>query len=133
MLGGGNPVGSNPAGTGAGLNYIGNHAYAYSGAVDANNVETTALQFDTGNEYIVAEFNLSSSQVTGDDFRFRIEMNGEDIMVTTITGPYDISEHMNQPLKLVIPANTKVRVTFTNVSTTNAREWFATMSGRVYN
>jgi len=133
MLGGGNPVGSNPAGTGAGLNYIGNHAYAYSGSVDANNVETTALQFDTGNEYILAEFNLCSSQTTGDDFKFRIEMNGEDIMVTTITGPYDISEHMNQPLKLVIPANTKVRVTFTNVSTTNAREWFATMSGRVYN
>jgi len=133
MLGGGNPVGSNPAGTGAGLNYIGNHAYAYSGSVDANNVETTALQFDTGNEYILAEFNLCSSQTTGDDFKFRIEMNGEDIMVTTITGPYDISEHMNQPLKLVIPANTKVRVTFTNVSTTSAREWFATMSGRVYN
>jgi len=133
MLGGGNPVGSNPAGTGAGLNYIGNHAYAYSGSVNANNVETTALQFDTGNEYILAEFNLCSSQTTGDDFKFRIEMNGEDIMVTTITGPYDISEHMNQPLKLVIPANTKVRVTFTNVSTTNAREWFATMSGRVYN
>jgi len=133
MLGGGNPVGSNPAGTGAGLNYIGNHAYAYSGSVDANNVETTALQFDTGNEYILAEFNLCSSQTTGDDFKFRIEMNGEDIMVTTITGPYDISEHMNQPLKLVIPANTKVRVTFTNVSTASAREWFATMSGRVYN
>jgi len=133
MLGGGNPVGSNPAGTGAGLNYIGNHAYAYSGSVDANNVETTALQFDTGNEYILAEFNLCSSQTTGDDFKFRIEMNGEDIMVTTITGPYDISEHMNQPLKLVIPANTKVRVTFTNVSTSSAREWFATMSGRVYN
>ena len=48
MLGGGNPVGGqNPAGIGSSLNYIGKHAYLYTGAVNINNVETNLAEFDT--------------------------------------------------------------------------------------
>ena len=45
MLGGGNPVsGANPSGTGTILNYIGSHAYAYSGDVSVDGNATTMLK-----------------------------------------------------------------------------------------
>ena len=39
---------SNPVGTSKGLNYIGNHAYGYSGEVTVNDNETTLLDFTLG-------------------------------------------------------------------------------------
>ena len=133
MLGGGNPVGTNPAGTGTGINYIGKHAYAYSGTVDVDQNETTMLKFATGNEYIVAEFNLSSDNAAGDDFDFRIKMNGEDIVFSQLTAPYDVSEHMMNPLKLIIAPSTNVVITLQNVTQSATKQWNATMVGRVYN
>ena len=55
--GGGGPISSsNPAGTGTGINYIGNHAYAYSGVFSASTTESNMLKFSTGNAYIMSEF-----------------------------------------------------------------------------
>ena len=62
LVGGGgapNVAGSNPTGTGTGLNYIGDHAYAYSGEVDNNGSSaTTALKFTTGNEYVLGQMHF---------------------------------------------------------------------------
>ena len=53
--GAGNIAGGNPAGTGTSLNYIGNHAYAYSGNFSSTGTDdTTYLEFDLAlNQYIV--------------------------------------------------------------------------------
>ena len=62
MLGGGNPVvgGSNPSGTGSSINYIGEHAYAYSGEITSGSGTTkTLLNFITAsNSYIVGTIHL---------------------------------------------------------------------------
>ena len=72
MLGGGNPVsGSNPAGTGSSLNYIGKHAYGYSGVIAVNNVEKTLLQFSTGNLYIVAKVQFNTGGSANKDFLYK--------------------------------------------------------------
>ena len=57
LVGGGgapNVTGSGgTAGTGTGLNYLGNHAYANAGTADVSTSSTTRLNFSTGSEYIV--------------------------------------------------------------------------------
>jgi hypothetical protein len=133
MLGGGNPVGgTNPAGTGSTINYIGDHAYAYSGSVDCDNNKTTMLKFATGSQYIVAEFNLSSNTSSGDDFNFLIEINGEGIVSSRIIAPNDISEHMLNPLKLIITPNSTIQVSLQNATQAATVQWNVTMVGRVY-
>ena len=63
LVGGGgapNVAGSNPAGTGTGLNYVGDHAYVSSGLIDSGTTtETTMVEFTTASEsYIVGYFHL---------------------------------------------------------------------------
>ena len=62
ISGAGNPVGgSNPAGTGTGLNYIGNHAYGYSGIVNSASQDenVTLMSFTTGSHYVVCEVQFA--------------------------------------------------------------------------
>ena len=49
------PVSASIASTGKGIRYIGDHAYAYSGAVALDNTtdENTYLEFTSGSGYIV--------------------------------------------------------------------------------
>ena len=84
MLGGGNPVGgSNPVGTSSILNYIGNHAYNYSGTFSSSQTTQTMMEFSTfDNTYIVGEFVLMgglkyASDANGRVSVFRVSVNGE--------------------------------------------------------
>ena len=68
MLGGGNPVsGANPSGTGTILNYIGSHAYAYSGDVSVDGNATTMLKMQTQNSYAVGTIQVGSTESGNDD------------------------------------------------------------------
>ena len=57
---------SNPAGVGKGLNYIGNHAYAQSGAVATATSFSEQLNFDTSSAYIDAIVDLMGAIVEAD-------------------------------------------------------------------
>ena len=94
----------NPTGTGAGLNYIGNHAYAFSGFSSFDNNATTLLQFSTGNEYI--QFDL-----------------------TATSGPNQVG---TLPHDIIIPPYTNVKVTVTNVSNSSTGTAGVILAGRVY-
>ena len=59
--GAGNVAGSNPAGVGTSINYIGNHAYAYAGALSASTSAETRLNFTTGALYIVGRITCNGS------------------------------------------------------------------------
>jgi hypothetical protein len=89
MLSGGNPVsGGNPAGVGT-LNFIGKHAYAYSGPVldsASASANTTVLEFSMpNNTYVVATIDWISS-LSGNSARYiNILQNGESIF----DGRYD--------------------------------------------
>ena len=90
MLGGGNPVGGgNPAGTGT-LNFVGEHAFAYSGEVLDNassssaNVEVLKFKMPA-NTYVVAKLSWITS-TSGNAARYiSISQNGEVIY----SGRYD--------------------------------------------
>jgi hypothetical protein len=121
------------AGTGLELNYIGNHCYAYSGAVDtgAENVKITALNFTSGNGYIMSSFQFHNNQTTGDDIHFELTLNG--VVVFGISMQYSGTDKLeNPPTAILIPPYTNVQVTVANATQAAARETLTTMTGKVY-
>jgi hypothetical protein len=129
--GAGNIAGSNPAGTGTSLNYIGNHAYASSGVVSVNNVESALLRFSTGNEYIraIIQFNGGASG-GGDNYVYRVKYDSQIIQEYVTNSNTDDSP--NQKLNLIIPPYTNVECTAVNASDDSSNDQIVSLSGRVY-
>ena len=134
--GGGSPnvAGGNPSGTGTGLNYIGNHAYAYSGTVALANNTVTQLDFTTGPQYIraVYEFGFAATQVdTNKEFGFRIKMDNQTVyQLSMYTHESYSGLDMDNPHQIIIPPYTRVVIeAFTNDS---AADTWGIISGRVY-
>ena len=115
------------------MSIIGQHCYAYSGAVDTANqdVEITALDFTTGKGYIVSSFQFHNNQTTGDDIHFQLYLNGT--VVFGISMQYSTTDKLeNPPTAIIIPPLTHVKVTVANDTQSGARETLTTMTGRVY-
>ena len=113
------------AGTGLELNYVGDHAYAYSGTIEATQSSDTVLQFTTGNKLIVGFItcvggieNNGGGVAAGTVTAFTLLLNGVDVArvktSTAGTSP-DNPSHATYPL--VIPPYTLVQVTAFSTST----------------
>jgi hypothetical protein len=128
--------GTNPAGTGTGLNHIGDHVYANSGQLDDVNTYATGLLFNVGSEYIVGEFQFdamvqTSSPAAGDITLFKILLNGEAVSITKLDGAQeDMPPSANVPL--ILAPYTRVEVQY--VGSTNSADYptFLRFTGRVY-
>jgi len=132
LVGGGGAANTvNPAGTGTSLNYIGEHAYAYSGLVGIPDTATTMLDFSTGNSYVNATFDYGNSTTSGDDIQFKINLNGETIMVTHTRGPVNSSNAGLQP-NLILPPFSRVQITGINFGSSTERLCVVSIVGRVY-
>ena len=133
-IGGGPPVGSwaGASGTGTGLNYVGDHAFAYSGAISVDDNETVILgPFATGREYVVGHIQLNIVQDTPDDYFYRIKINSE-----LVTGYLSIGAQQgtdaNNALQVLIAPYSTVEITAQNVSDDSSNSIVATVIGRVY-
>tara|TARA_Y100001951_G_C11116017_1_gene170128 strand:- start:177 stop:575 length:399 start_codon:yes stop_codon:yes gene_type:complete len=131
MLGGGNPVGGNPAGTGTGLNYVGNHAYAYSGTQSATNVPVTLLDFTIGAHYVkgIIQFYQPPNQGT-DNMGFDVSINGEKVYGIEFVQGAD-SGRYNEMVVIIAPYD-HIQITSNNFSGTSGREVGVNIVGRVY-
>ena len=134
--GAGNTASGGTAGTGKGLNYIGDHAMGNSGEIIVNNNTVTMLSFSTGSSYFVGTFSygvdqnasLSGSKLIG----FTISFDGEKIMQlvsqTSVNYPMiDIDNNYD----ILIPPYTTVLVESETTNTTNVPT-YAMLVGRVY-
>ena len=115
--GGGSPIvsgGSNPAGTGSGLNYAGNLVYAYSGPQNGANSYVTYLRFTTGSELIYGELQFNGAPdpddpTTGGQSLCRVSMDSQVVAyLKASTNSPDDSANVNS--KLVIPPFTSVLI-----------------------
>jgi hypothetical protein len=136
LVGGGgapNVAGSNPAGIGTGLNYVGDFAYAYSGFVEALTGGTTALNFTTGSEVIYATLHYTgviakTNPAAGQRGNALVSMNDTDIS-TIFVDVNDIGG-VNS-IELMIPPYSKVTVImYADASAGNVHACHLT--GRVY-
>jgi len=135
MLGGGNPVGSsNPVGTGTSLNYIGKHAYGYSGQLSVANSEIDAIRFTTpDNQYVDSNIQLLWT-TTADDF------TGDDALVLVyideqrVSGILASSAHKNasELLKIIFPPGVNVRITVKNAAASTTHYGYVSLTGEVY-
>jgi len=130
--GGGSPnvAGSNPSGTGASVNYIGNHAYAHSGMVTFD-TETTLLQFTTGSSYIVCKVRPYYDTVgASENMQWNVYMDDQ------LIASGEISHAANAgywpEFDFLIPSYTKVRITGENVGGGADIDASVTLVGRVY-
>jgi len=138
ILGGaGNVAGSNPAGTGATLNYIGEHCYGHSGLVGVTNAaQFTLLEFTTGGFYIVGTNQFLYASNSNNAMKYRIYMNDEIIAMYGVTMSGDYSQNETGPeqdlVHLIIPPHTKVKMTAENETSSSSIDQCAVFQGRIY-
>jgi len=131
--GAGNVAGSNPAGVGTSLNYIGDHAYGYSGVIGATSSGTTYLDFTTGREYIVGTVQCNYTLNQAEDMTYEIKMDGQVVQKWINAGATGVSNagfEPQNPQQIIIPPYTRVEIVITSASTT--RDQVASLVGRVY-
>jgi hypothetical protein len=89
------------------------------------------LDFSTGNSYVNATFDYGNSTTSGDDIQFKINLNGETIMVTHTRGPVNSSNAGLQP-NLILPPFSRVQITGINFGSSTERLCVVSIVGRVY-
>jgi len=128
--GAGNVAGGNPAGTGSSLNYIGDHAYMYTGAVSVGTSETTVAQFGTsGNTYLVGSWQPQILTNTTDDILFQLYFNDQVIALVVQTSTKDYSPF--EEIEIIIPSETRVKITGQNLGS-GSKDVGSIITGRVY-
>ena len=136
LVGGGgapNVGGGSAAGVGTSLNYIGNHVYANSGTVSVPTAVTTLLDGTTANNsYVLAGIQLGCINKVSDDFDMEIKINGEIVMGIQLDNTNQEYSYGMYPITLVIPPNSRIQLTLTNISQDVGRDWYAILTGRVY-
>ena len=136
--GGGSPkvTGANPAGTGGGLNYIGNHCYAFSGAFEATTSAQTMLQFTTANAYAVAKLTVSGaidSATAGNGLStvFVVSVNSEEVLRIKVDTDQEDSPTL-EVVPLLLEPYSKIEVTSISNGDVSSRKTTAAIVGRVY-
>jgi len=113
--GGGGPVGSSNSFTGPAdaLELVGDHCYAYSGNVVASGADepdTPAFNFTTGNYYAVMELKALTLFVGNETRHMRTSLNGSAVSTVKADGSPDFYNIF--PVVLVVPSYTTVLVEF---------------------
>lgn len=136
--GAGNPVGGSFTGPAEALEIIGDHAYGFSGGVDAGAVQNTfypMLEFTSGNYYTVGTVQIGTSVAggsSGDNFELKLELNDSTIMISEFQNAPQQYPYGYAPWNILIPPYTKVSMSMANVANGAATEWFLTLVGRIY-
>ena len=131
----GNVSGSNPAGTGTSLNYIGDYAFAYSATFAGATSSIEVLGFATGSEMLVGKFNLNSciqidtANITGTFFR--ISFNGEQVGIA-FSGNGANDSPSNAVIDMIVPPYTNVVVDAWADGTAGSSLGNVQFTGRVY-
>jgi len=129
ITGAGNPTGGT-AGVGKGLNYIGDHAFAYSDSITPTggaSADTVALQFATGSGYIVAKVQASCTAVGNEDRYTDILFNNQAVVKLKADGAPDFYDLF--PIRIIVPPYTNVII---KVGEVGSAPFNVQFTGRVY-
>jgi len=98
--------GANPAGVGTALNYIGDHAYAYSGSItdaSSGSAATTLLKFNTGSSYLLAKLTILTDEASTAAIFIEGFLNGEKI-IDIVSDNTSVNNPLITPYELLIPS-----------------------------
>ena len=126
------PVSASITSTGFGIRYIGNWAYALSGAVACDNTQTTLLDFTTGSGIIRAQLDFGTGSVSSRDMKWQVFLNDIEVYSYVSSGTNQAGANPQNTLHIILPPLTKVQVTSENETDTNTENQYCVLSGRVY-
>jgi len=129
--GAGNVAGSNPSGTGSSITYVGDYAYAHSGVVSVTDASTALVDFTTGNEIIDSIVQFYYGELSGDNMRYSVKMNGETIISYEVSEAASAAQYPDPQIYLIIPPYTHVQLLAENESSSSGRAQLATLRGVV--
>ena len=123
------------AGTGLGLQYIDDWAYAFSGKTIVNSANLTLLDFTSGSGFIVANIEWGGDGIDSGNISYQIDLNSENVMYKrcAVAG----SDNRNDfeigttRVKMLIPPFTKFELRVENSSST-AYDSTVWLVGKVY-
>ena len=124
------------ASAGLDLNYIGKHAYAYSGTFEGSTTAQTVIDTSSGNGYLVGEFQLNAivsatDPAVGNPTLAQILFNGTIIaIIKAEAGTEDTPSSERQ--KVIIPPYTKIQVIVDSDDNQASRLGSITFVGRIY-
>ena len=137
ISGAGNPVGgSNPAGIGTSLNFVGDHCYAISGEFPASTTEQTMLKFKTSGLYVIATLTMTApirfaDLVNGQTRGFKLSFNGEVVgMYKAESAQEDMPADVE--VSVLIPPFTDVELICKDTADASTFTGTANITGRVY-
>jgi len=126
------PPDASTASTGLGLRYIGEHCMAYSGQIAYTQVETTALNFTTGDGYILARFGFSFAVDSSDDAYITVYFNDIKVIQHLSERGQNRDDWAYTDIRLIIPPFTIVKTTVRNGPSGSLDGFFSYLTGRVY-
>ena len=117
------------------LEIIGDHAYAYSGAValDDTTNENTYIKFTSGNYYFVGTMqsnNLDEGAGTDDMVNF-VYFNGIQVQGYRV-GSSNIYTSPDNLIPLIIPPYTEVEITIKDLTQASTIKNVVSLTGRIY-
>ena len=132
--GAGNPVGGSFTGPASAFEVIGEHVYALTGSIDADNNVTNLFEATTGNYYTVAKIQpLHFSTGSSDNATFQIYLNGVEVITTLVDGyPASAAASPFNEINIIIPAYTVVKVDGYNRSSSSTIGLGFVLTGRRY-
>jgi len=126
----------NTVSSGKDIHVIGNHAYAYSGAVQAATSDVTQLDFMSGNYYLVGTISVMGMMkidaVSGGGVGVaEIQFNGQEYFNLKVeTGQEDMPAEIAMPI--IIPPYTQVTVLLRSEYDTAGSTTSVNILGRIY-
>ena len=119
-------------GTQPGLSVLGDHAYAFSGAVqDAGSgaASTSCLKFTTGNFYFVGTIEWVTNNTGNENLYIDITQNGSSVYAAEWDNSVNQINY-DQPIRMMIAPRTDFEVKWG--IDTNTKNLFVVMIGRIY-
>ena len=140
--GAGNVAGSNPAGVGFSLNYVGDepgYAYAYSGAFDNSTSDVKCMDFTTGAHFIVGQFTFngparqpaSGSPSPGSTVAFSLKLDEQNIGVYKVNTTENDQPNQNFQ-EILIPPFSRIRINLRSLEDGGGELSTVLFTGRVY-
>ena len=115
------------------LEIIGDHAYAYSGAVTTTgtgSANNTTLKFTSGNYYFVGTFAFYSDETGGATQYIDVTLNDQSVIKTSWDTAASSAMMSDTPIPIIIPPYTEVECLVGVSSGTD--EWTTQLVGRIY-
>jgi hypothetical protein len=105
-------------------------AYAYSGINGVNATEETLIEFNTNSEYLDAKVLFYNESGSADDFRYKVKFNNV-VVVSAYANSSNVSPSYFNPIEVIIPPFTNVKLTADNTSADTNRNHTAHVYAKV--